>query len=245
MQDSTVYDLGEVALDPTPSSPARGAQAPARSPARPAASAPIVGATRFAPAPALAPARFDYAGSAALIVPGLGHLLQRRWSSGLLLLSALSLIGVLGWAVLETLDRITGTLALLGLPTEFAVWSLAGLFVAAATTHLASVAGGHGDVGGSALHPLVPGLASALIPGWGQLLNGDVKRAVGFVFGLWCIGAVWLLAAPATGTLLDAQGLYVPERLSLLTSAGVRWTLPAVIWAVAIYDATSSASSRR
>jgi len=157
----------------------------------------------------------------------------------------LSFSAVLAWAVLGNMERIAGTLSVLGYPAEFAVWSLFVLYGFAALVHVTSVAGGHDAHDGGALHPVVVGIASFLVPGWGQLLNGSIKRAAAFVISLWCIGATWLLAAPQTVALLDGQGLFLPEQLAWLTSAALRWTLPAVVWALAVYDAAAGAAARR
>jgi len=133
---------------------------------------------------------------------------------------------------------------LLDYPAEFAVWSVAGLFVCAAFLHLWSVLGsGSSEV--RAPHPVICGVASALLPGWGQLLNGHLTRAALFLAGLWVVGAIWLLASPPAAAVLEAQGLYLPTALAYATSSAVRWTLPAVVWSLAVYDATASAAAGR
>jgi hypothetical protein len=254
MQDTTVYDLGEVESDSAPTlasvqsdrvatqaAPPRAAEA--RTAIRAESARTSFAPQAYAPPPA---SGFDFAGSLSLFAPGAGHLFQRQWSAGLFYLSSLAFLGVLGWAVLGTLDRVTGTLAVLELPRELGVWALGSLYVVAAILHLwnvlsCSASGGYRE----SSHPVLAGVASAVLPGWGQVLNGDTKRAALFVGGLWVIGAAWLLAAPSTHALLESLELHLPPALSLFSSAAVRWTLPAVIWSLAVYDAAASAAARR
>ena len=100
-----------------------------------------------------------------------------------------------------------------------------------------------GRLGGP--HPVVAGMASLLIPGWGQALNGNRKSAVLFLSSCWLVGAAWILVTPAVQELLAAGGLYLPRGLTLLSSPLVRWTVPALIWALAIYDAAARAARGR
>ncbi len=65
-----------------------------------------------------------------------------------------------------------------------------------------------------------------------------------FVSSLWVIGASWLLAMPQTHAVLESQGFYLPSALTVFSSTAVRWTAPAVVWALAVYDAASSAAGR-
>jgi hypothetical protein len=44
---------------------------------------------------------------------------------------------------------------------------------------------------------------------------------------------------------MDRMDLYLPDPVPLLYSAAVRWTTPAVIWTLAVYDAVASATTRR
>jgi len=234
-QDSTVYDLGEVALDPSPrgvGARGRAGVAPVRDATRRAAVPMTAG---FAPVPA-----FDAASTLSLLLPGCGHLARRQWAAGLFVISALGFLAVAGQAVLSCLDRITGTLRLLGYPVEIAVWSLAGIYGCAAFLHLWSVLSGGSSVV-RAPHPALSGAASAVVPGWGQLLNGHLTRSALFLAALWFVGALWLLAAPFTSELLGALDLQLPPALAQATSPAVRWTLPAVIWSLSVYDAVSGA----
>ena len=88
---------------------------------------------------------------------------------------------------------------------------------------------------------VIAGLASALFPGWGQLLNRQPAKAAMFVAGLWIVGIAWLLAAPGTGAWLAAQGLVARPGFELLYSPGVLWTAPILLWALSVYDAVATA----
>ena len=59
------------------------------------------------------------------------------------------------------------------------------------------------------------------------------------------MAAAWILASTPARELLDSQGFYLPQVFELFASSAVRWTLPAVIWILAVYDAASSAAGRR
>ena len=91
----------------------------------------------------------------------------------------------------------------------------------------------------------MPGVASLLFPGWGQVLNGDRGRATVFLGGLWLVAAAWILVWAPVQELFSANGFYLPSWLRILSSPAMRWTLPAVIWTLAVYDAASRAASRR
>ncbi len=63
--------------------------------------------------------------------------------------------------------------------------------------------------------------------------------------GLWLVAATWVLASPWTTALLTAQGLVLPDYLAIAASRAVRWTLPAVLWTLGIYDAITGAERGR
>jgi hypothetical protein len=164
-------------------------------------------------------------------------------AQGVCYLTVTAFLATMAWAVVATLDRLGQTLGLFEFRPESAVWMLGGLVLAAAAVHLTNIVTAPGSParGNVACHPAVAGVASAVFPGWGQVLNGDRGRAVAFVFGLWVVAASWVLVAPPVQSLIAAQNLYLPEPVQIFTSPAVRWTLPAVIWTLAIYDAVQRA----
>jgi TM2 domain-containing membrane protein YozV len=87
-------------------------------------------------------------------------------------------------------------------------------------------------------HPLLSTLCSALIPGWGQILNGQPKKALIYLI----FSAVGLAAGTVT---ILAAGLW-PRLNSVDDRIAVEWMVvgaavvaPAlvIIWLIAIYDA--------
>jgi hypothetical protein len=154
-------------------------------------------------------------------------------------------MGSLGWALVVTLDRITATLRVLGFPGAPAVWALTSVFVIAGLLHMASVLSANPQIDTRTPHPVVAGVASAIVPGWGQILNGSYKRACLFVGSLWLIAAIWILALPVVQSYLASLRLFIPPEVLMFCSPAVRYTAPAVIWALSIYDAAASASAGR
>ena len=62
---------------------------------------------------------------------------------------------------------------------------------------------------------------------------------------LWLAGAGWILVSPAAESLMADLRLYLPAWASILATPAVRWTLPAIIWTLAVYDAASRAAAGR
>lgn len=178
----------------------------------------------------------------ALFVPGAGHVLRAQFATGLFFLASIGFLGTLTWALLGTLDRLGPTLSLLGLPSAGGIWVLGTAVVLAASLHVASVVSAV-RVGASP-GPVVAGLASGLIPGWGQALNGRRWSAALFLTGCWIVVAAWALVSPPVRTLIETQGLALPGPLALLSSPVARWSLPAVVWTLAVYDAAVRAARR-
>ncbi len=237
MRDSSaIYDLGDVdvAADET-----RRATIPAR-PVRSFRAGQTVTSRSRAPQRGI-----DGPGLLSLFLPGLGQLACRQAAVGLFFLSWVGLVATVGWALITALDSTTLTLRLLGYPGAIVVWTLGALYVAGALLHAAGVLTAGPAAAHSAAHPIVAGVASAILPGAGQVLAGSRARAVLFVASLWAIVALWLLDSPAVLARLDELGVTVPEFVQVATQPAVRWTAPAVIWALAVYDAVSSAATSR
>jgi hypothetical protein len=193
-------------------------------------------------------AAFDFLGTLSMVLPGSGQLVRGEVALGLFFMTSLAFLAAFGWALVGTLDRLTPTLRLLEVPGSAGVWALCAVYFTAALLHLANVlkADPHsGHMEPAALHPVVTGLASAVVPGWGQILNGSYKRACLFLGSLWLVGATWIVASPEIQANLESLRIYVPSQILMLCVPAVRWTAPAVIWALAVYDAAATASARR
>ena len=225
-QDAAIYDLG--AIDPDPRT--KNSRQAGSSFAAPAAATD----PRFERSPQTWPV------GPALLLPGSGHILRGDIAHGLAFLGATGFFVALGWAILDTLERLGPTLSLLGMPRALGIWTLGALFIALAAVHVASVytaAANRHRPRGQVRRPLVAALASFLVPGWGQAISGRRISAALFLTACWLAAGAWILVSPPVQDLLAQHRLYLPEWLVWMTSPAVRWTLPVVIWALATYDA--------
>jgi hypothetical protein len=192
---------------------------------------------------------YNVAGSLSLFVPGSSQIVRGDVAGGFFFLSCFGFVAALGWAVIATLPRLSGTLEVLGQSRAALMWLLGALYAIAGVLHLVCVMSANPQwfVATSlrTVHPVVAGTASTIFPGWGQILNGDRARAVFFLACMWFVGAAWLLVSPPVQTLMAELALYLPAPIHALTSPIARWTLPAVVWSLAIYDAASRAERNR
>jgi hypothetical protein len=190
----------------------------------------------------------DWTAVPSLVVPGAAHLLRGDAAKALCLLTLTAFTLTLAWAIHGTLGRLSPTLEFLGMPSASAVWSLGFLGIVLGCLHIVGIYGG-AQPGAAAsesrrVHPAVAGVASGILPGLGQLLNRDRGRAILLLSGLWLVAASWLLVTPWMTDLLATQKLVLPTWLVMAASPLVRWTLPAVLWTLGIYDAVTRAGSR-
>jgi len=238
-RNSGVYDLGNLDVGSS-----AGTETVVSRPApRPGARAVPRRSGGYRPA-AVAPPALDVCGSLSIFVPGSGQILRGEVALGLFYLVSMACLGTLAWAILSTLGRLAATLSLLGYPSSVAAWMLCGLFAAAAALHLACVLNAGSD-GARAPHPAIAAGASFVVPGWGQILNGDRLRAALFLGLVWLAAAGWILVSPPAIRFLEILGLYLPAWAEVLSSPAVRWTLPAIVWTLSVYDAASRAAHRR
>lgn len=191
---------------------------------------------------------WDLTGSLSLFVPGAGQIVRHDPARGAFFLSAMAFLAVLGWAGLATVDRTAGTLELFGYAPGLVFWALIGIYAMAALVHLGSVLDACPDEPSDEPHqhhPVLTGAASALVPGWGQILNNDRIRAGLFLGILWIIGAAWLLLSSASRDLLASLGLVLPEWARMQALPLATWMALAVTWSISVYDAAASAAGRR
>jgi len=190
--------------------------------------------------------------SLSLLLPGAGQALRREPILGAFFLTTMLFLWTFAWAVLDTFDRVIGTLALLDVSVAVPLWTLAAAYVTAAGLHVVGVWNASLSIDTAEplrAHPALPAAASAILPGWGQLLNGDRLRGVLFLGALWIVAGVWIIGSSSA---IEFFNTFVPTVSPLEQSLRspffawtTRWTLPTVIWCLAIYDAASSAASRR
>ena len=241
-EKSSAYDLGNldlgIARDPGPDV----AQAAQRSSAI-RDQRTVVDHRRVRSAGVPSPA-FDVCGSLSIFVPGSGQILRGEVAIGLFFLVTVAFFGTLVWAIVGTLESLAATLDVLGYPAAAAVWMLGALFAATGLMHLACVWNA-GSEAARAPHAVLAGVASLMVPGWGQILNGDRLRAALFLGLLWVVAAGWILVSPPAERLFTELGLYLPLWTQVLSAPIVRWTLPAVVWTLSVYDAAFRAAHRR
>jgi TM2 domain-containing membrane protein YozV len=222
----SVYDLGEIHLEERESRVREGFASPA----------PVYGRAPRAsgPGPGLT-------GSLSLFLPGAGQIVAGETVWGLFFLSCVGFIASVAWALIETFERLLPTLDLLGVPRVSFVATFFALAASGCALHIGAASQAHAlrDDGGPerAPHPALAGIASALIPGWGQILSGHRVRGALFLFAAWALGLCWLAVTPQVSAVLDACGFPVPPAVRDGWGPVALVALPLAVWAVGIYDA--------
>ena len=187
--------------------------------------------------------------SLSLFFPGTTQALRGEIQLAALFTSWIAFLALSGQALFRTLDDLMPTLDLLGWSAGIVLWTFVAVYALAAAVHLGAVWTAIEPRLKDRRHPVIPGLASLVVPGWGQILNGDRLRAILFLGGLWIVAGAWVAASDLTRELLDA---YLPVVTPLEQAARapfvvwtLKWTAPLLIWALSFYDAVSTASARR
>ena len=260
MSRSSVYDLGDVSpgasqLDPRPARDAPQTGGPAN-PVGPSVHGQAVGHFEHRREPARADNRttgrrslgWSTAASLSLFVPGAGQFARGDRTLGLFFLCSMGFLVALGWAASSLLDGLVRLLDVFALPRQTAFATFGLIYTAACALHLASVL--HTDLPASTSrsmnrHPLVAGAASILVPGWGQILNGDRARATLVLGSVWVLGAGWLMLSPGVSSLLHSIELFLPSWAGSQTVNTALWAGSAVVYSLAVYDAAASAAHRR
>jgi len=243
-QDELVYDLGELEVEPRQS---RAEFHPSIEGLHSRTTRSRSRSTAGRPGPrSIGPA---LASSLSIFLPGSGQLLAGEAQWGLFFLTATAFLATLIWAISATLDRLFSTFDLLGFPPKVLVCGLASFYVAASALHVSSVLQAHGlgypvsERRGP--HAILAGLASLLVPGWGQVLNGHRRRSALFLVSLWVLGAAWITVSPVGSHTLSYVDLRVPSGALEGWGPSTLVTLTAVVWVVAVYDAAAGATARR
>ncbi len=189
--------------------------------------------------------------SCSMLVSGTGHFLHRHWKAGtfylmvLCLLVALHLMMSSYWPRLRTLagryelGEVDLLFVLMLIDLFVISVLLAGVYTAYALGRAYSA-----EQANPTPHPIGPALASLLVPGWGQIVNGQAVKSMAFLFatyaGVLAISA-WLVVPGPIERLLS--GLGEPFHPALVVSGLV--TLGVVVWALSLYDAALVARYRR
>jgi len=195
------------------------------------------------------------AASLSLFLPGTGQLYNRQGKLGLLLLLTLVFAVTANWGLIQTWSSLRETADLFTITERDLMAGVTGanfilLMVMLWGVHQAfrhaerTLGAFHGLD-----HPVLSGLASLVMPGWGQLLNAQPAKALAFFF---CV-----LSALFSGAMLrftpfarvmnietmDNLLAYRPQT-ALALVAGTA-CVATVIWVVSIYDAVLVARYRR
>lgn len=248
VHDDTVYDLGEVdkgrqrsAFSGTPLRAEEFESTMPRGAPFGRSRAVTRGAARESAHGGVGPA---LAGSLSLFVPGLGQMVAGEVGWGLLFLTWIGFCGACLWAVTATIDRIVPTLRLLDVSIESLAAVVGGLAIMTIVLHVTATLHAQTRAPGedrSSPHPIVTGLASLLVPGWGQLLAGHRRRAGLFLICAWLLAAGWLAVTPLGMNLLARLGQSLPPNARDGWGPTVLLAGPAVLWIVAVYDAAAGA----
>lgn len=191
------------------------------------------------------------AASCSMLVSGSGHFLHGRWKTGAAYLAVPCLAaglhgllgaywsGISGFAARFGLDEPDLLFGLLLIDVLVVAVLLAGVWTSYALGRACS-----GDLREPRPHPAAPALASLLVPGWGQIINGQPLKSLAFLgktyAGLLALAAWWLIPAPID-RLLSGLSDALPPGLVLSGFAAAAL----MVWAVSLYDAILVARHRR
>jgi len=206
---------------------------------------------RYAQPPASG-TRALWASTFSMFLCGAGQAYNGQGKLGLLLMLTEALFISANWALITLWSEARDLMELFGV-TE---WQLfVGTIVADLLMVVVAMTGVHqsyrkaerldGQFGGLD-NPAVSGLASMVIPGWGQLVNGQPGKAVTFLFTYLCgLCAVALMMFTPFLRLLattDAGRILLPRvnagAMGVMAAAGLAWIL-------SVYDAMLVAGIRR
>jgi hypothetical protein len=191
------------------------------------------------------------AASCSMLLSGTGHLLHRRWRVGLLYLfivvGTLSFhyflpdlwAGIRSWATRYDLAETDLLVGLLLTDLYLIMILLLGVFHAFRVGIASST-----DGLDPSPHPLGPALASMLVPGWGQIVNGQIGKALAFLFVVYALifaVAAWLILPGPIEQLVRAE----THPLQALMVVAALATIGIVVWALSLYDAALVARYRR
>jgi len=189
--------------------------------------------------------------SCSMFISGSGHFLHRRWKTGAFYLLTVCVAAALHALASATWPRLLSIASRYDLGEADLLFGLLMVDVFVITVLLAGVHTAYalgrvcsGDEAKPTPHPLWAALASLLVPGWGQIVNGQVMKAMAFLFATYAgvlAMAAWLLLPDPIVRLLAAIG--EPFQPAVVASALL--ALGLVVWTVSLYDAVLVARYRR
>jgi len=202
--------------------------------------------------PATSGTRALLASTLSLFICGAGQAYNGQGQVGALLFLTETLVVALNWSVCRMWPEVRALADVFGVTDLQIFLSVATLdflvvFLAMAAVHQAyrQAERDDGPFGGKD-NPILSGMASLIVPGWGQLVNGQPGKAVAFLFfGLTGIYTVVLLLFTPFLAMLNEVNAW--RDLSAQLNTGVAAVLAAsgVVWILSIYDAMLVAGFRR
>lgn len=192
------------------------------------------------------------AATLSLFLCGAGQLYNRQGKLGALMLLTQILAGVSNWAVIQLWPRLVALADLFGVSEWNLMLGVAAADVAVILMMLASVHQAYrfaeeetGRFAGAG-NPFFSGLASLVLPGWGQLLNAQAGKAMVFLFAF-LSGVYLVILARLTPFLPLLASVDAGQNLMPKVTAGamVMVGVTGVLWILSVYDAILVAGFRR
>jgi TM2 domain-containing membrane protein YozV len=192
------------------------------------------------------------ASSLSMFLPGAGQAYNGQRQLGLLLFLVQGMAAAAHWGVAQRWSDLVELGSLFGwnewqIFRALAVADVVILLVFLVGVYQAYRRAEH-DVGGydGMNQPMVSGLASLLLPGWGQIMNGQVGKGLVFLSGL--LGGLYvmgfLMLTPVVRLMDQADPTH--ELLSRATTLAIGVLSAGVLlWVLSVYDAVLVAGYRR
>lgn len=192
------------------------------------------------------------ASTLSLFFCGAGQIYNRQGQLGTLMLLTQLLAVAWNWAAIQMWPRLVALVDLFGVSEWKLMLGISAANLAVILMMLSSVhqayrfadeeAGGFGGGG----NPVVSGMASLVLPGWGQLVNAQAGKAIFFLFTfLSGVYVVVLTKLTPFLTLLASvdPGGFLMRKFNMFAMATVG--AAAVMWILCVYDAILVAGFRR
>ncbi len=182
---------------------------------------------------------------------GAGQIYNRQFKLGVLLLLTEILGIVCHWSAVATWRSIRETALLFGIAERELVLAAAGADLLLVLLALLGIHQAYrraeSDAGAfdGLANPALSGLASLLIPGWGQLFNGQLGKALCFTFSLLIVAYVTAFAI-FTPILTLEDLAAIPQSLRTPNAVGGAAMLAlGSLWVLSVYDAILVAGFQR
>jgi len=192
------------------------------------------------------------AATLSLFFCGAGQIYNQQTQVGTLMLLMQVLAVAANWAAIQLWTRMVSLAGLFGVSEWHLMLGIVGADVAVVLMMLTSIHQAYrfadDEAGGSQAsgNPILCGLASLLLPGWGQLANGQAGKAVFFLFStLAGVSVVVLTRLTPFLRLLATVDVNQSIMPRVTTGVMVMVGASAVMWILSVYDAALVSGFRR